>query len=94
MGNISLSIRAASQIALLGAITKNLRAVNIVYDDISMQINFYYENIKNEEEEIAEIFASEMLSYFENYDINVNSIILPTSKSIPEEGLRVFSRKE
>lgn len=94
MSNINLNIRAASQIALLGAITKNLRAVNIVHDGKKILIKFYYEKISSEEEEIPEIFATEMNTYFENYDISVDSITLPISKSIPEEGIRIFCRKE
>ena len=94
MENFILNIRAASQIALLGAVTKNLRAVNVILQGKKISINFYYEQISEEEEEIPEIFATEMISYFEDYAINANSITLSLSRSIPEEGIRIFCRKE
>lgn len=90
----TINLRAASQIALLGAVTINLRAVNILLEERQILINFYYEKINNEEEEIPEIVAAEMITYFEDFDVSVYSIILPLSKTIPEEGLRIFSRKE
>jgi|GEM_PF-4222038 hypothetical protein len=94
MENTNLKIRAASQIALLGAVTKNLRAINIIQREKKILINFFYEKINEQEEEIPEIFATEMFAYFEDYDINARSIILPLSENIPEEGLRIFCRKE
>lgn len=94
MNNINLNIRAASQIALLGAVTKNLRAINVIYNEKKLLINFYYEKITLEEEEIPKVFATEMISYFEDYNINVNSIILPKTETLPEEGIRIFCRKE
>ena len=95
MDNINLNVRAASQIALLGAVTKNLRAINVIQEGKKILVNFYYEKINDEEEEeIPEIFATEMIAYFEDYDINACSIILPLSETIPEEGIRIFCRKE
>jgi hypothetical protein len=94
MNNNILNIRAASQIALLGAVTLNLRAVNIIQVGKKILTNFYYEKLENDEEEIPEVFATEMFSYFEDYEITANTIILPLSKAIPEEGIRVFCRKE
>ena len=94
MDSINLKIRAASQIALLGAVTKNLRAINVLQEGKKILVNFYYEKINEEEEEIPEIFATEMIAYFEDYDVNAYSIILPLSETIPEEGIRIFCRKE
>ncbi len=94
MDSINLKIRAAAQIALLGAVTNNLRAINVLQEGKKILVNFYYEKINNEEEEIPEIFAAEMITYFEDYDVNAYSILLPLSETIPEEGIRIFCRKE
>ncbi|MCH9609834.1 MAG: hypothetical protein S4CHLAM45_01960 [Chlamydiales bacterium] len=94
MDSINLKIRAASQIALLGAVTKNLRAINILHEGKKILVNFYYKKINDKEEEIPEIFATEMIAYFEDYDVEACSVILPLSETIPEEGIRIFCRKE
>lgn len=88
------SLRSVSQVALLGAVTPNLRAVNVIQDGRKILVNFYYETLANDEEEIPEVFATEMFSYFEDYDVSAHAIILPLSKNIPEEGIRIFGRKE
>lgn len=95
MDSINLKIRAASQIALLGAVTTHLRAINIFHEGKKILVNFYYEKINDEEEEeIPEIFATEMNAYFEDYDVEACTVILPLSETIPEEGIRIFCRKE
>ncbi len=91
---MNLNIRAASQIALLGAVTSNLRAVNIIQNDKMILVNFYYQTIEIGEEEIPEVFSTEMFAYFEDYEISANAIILPLPQPIPEEGIRIFYRRE
>lgn len=66
MDSINLKIKASSQIALLGTITINLRAINVLQEGKKILVNFYCEKIGDEEEEIPEIFATEMIAYFED----------------------------
>jgi len=94
MDSLNSKIRAASQIALLGAVTNNLRAVNLLQDEKKFVFKFYYERLNDDESEIADVFTAEMIAYFEDYEVSACSIILPLSDAIPEEGIRIFCRKE
>ena len=89
------AIRCSLQVALLGAITANLRAVNIICDKDLMWLNFYYENSPSETEtELSEIVVSEVWANFNKIVIKVNRRILSLSEQIPEEGVRVYQRYE
>ena len=90
------SIRCSLQVALLGAVTHNLRAVNIcVKDDQLIEIYFYYEfPPSEEEEEISEVIASEVLSDYIDVLTQVHRCVIPISKPIPEIGIRVFHRRD
>ena len=93
--DIEKGVRAASQISLLGEVTINLRAVNIILEDEILLLKFYYELSSEEEEDIPEMVALEMLSFFEGeYEIITQTFITPTIVPIPQEGIRVFYRKE
>ena len=89
------SVRCALQVALLGAITPNLRAVNTQIKDHLMELYFYYEAAASEEEvDLSEIVATELLSDFIEIRVNVNRVILPIRQPIPEQELRIFHRSE
>ncbi len=89
------SIRCALQIALLGAITQNLRAINAVVKEKNIEIYFYYETPPSEEEEeLSEVVETEIYSYFMDTSIATYRVVLPLSNKIPELGIRIFHRKE
>lgn len=89
------SVRCALQVALLGSITSNLRAINVLFNTDTIKIIFYFFNSPSEEdEEETEIVISEVLSSFPNISVKGKRVVLPSSSPIPEEGLRIFHRKE
>jgi hypothetical protein len=89
------SIRCSLQVALLGAITPNLRAINVGVFQNEFTLYFYYEYQPCDEEiEISEIVASEVMSDFIEASITVKHIVLQRSKDIPEKGIRVFHKRE
>lgn len=89
------SIRCALQVALLGAITPNLRAINTSIKENNIELYFYYETSPSEEEEeLSEIVVTELYADFIDISIAVHRVILSLSKKIPEIGLRIFHRKE
>lgn len=94
--NITISaIRCALQVALLGSITPNLRAINANLKENSVELYFYYETPPSEEEEeLSEIVVTELYADFIDISINIHRIVLSLSDKIPEIGLRIFHRKE
>jgi hypothetical protein len=89
------ALRCALQIALLGAVTPNLRAINAIVKEKNIEIYFYYEkNPSEEEEDLSEIVETEIFSYFMDTSITTNRIVSPLSDKIPEIGLRIFHRSE
>ncbi|MFA6915602.1 MAG: hypothetical protein WC222_04335 [Parachlamydiales bacterium] len=94
--NITISaIRCALQVALLGSITPNLRAINTNLKENTVELYFYYETPPSEEEEeLSEIVVTEIYADFIDISINIHRIVLSLSDKIPEIGLRIFHRKE
>lgn len=89
------SITSAMQVALLGAITANLRAINVTLKDQNINLHFYYETQPSEEEEqLSEVVVTELLTYFFEATIKINRIVLPIREKIPEIGIRIFHRSE
>ena len=89
------SIRCTLQVALLGSITPNLRAINANLRENNIELYFYYENPPSEEEEeLSEIVVTEIYSDFIDISITINRVVLCLSEKIPELGLRIFHRKE
>ncbi len=89
------SIRCSLQVALLGHITNSLRAINVNRAEKDLKIYFYYDASPSEEEiEISEVIASEIMSDFFNLTIQIVREILPSELAIPQFGLRVFQRYE
>jgi hypothetical protein len=96
MKNITISsIRCVLQVALLGAVTPNLRAVNANFDENNIELFFYYENPPSEdEEELSSVIETEVYSDFIDISIVTERIVLPASEKIPEKQLMIFLRKE
>lgn len=89
------SIRCVLQVALLGAVTPNLRAVIVETEKDEMTLYFYYdEKFSEEEEENAEVVATEVMTDFLDHVVNLKHIVLPYPEKLPEIGIRVFQRYE
>ncbi len=89
------SIRCSLQVALLGHITNSLRAINVKRVEKNIKLYFYYDALPSEEEiEISEVIASEIMSDFFNLTIQIVREVLPSELEIPQFGLRVFQRYE
>lgn len=90
-------LRCVSQVALLGCITSNLRAVIIAFDNKNIRLFFYYNNHPSEEEEeLAEEVASEIVSDCTEYMIEIEKITVAYPQKIPEkqDGIYVYCRHE
>ena len=94
--NITVSsIRCSLQVALLGAVTPNLRAVSVTTFQNEVTLYFYYEHQPCDEEiEISEVVASEVVSDFIEVSIIVKRIVLQMPKNITEKGILVFHKRE
>lgn len=78
-------IRCATQIALLGFITPNLRSVNVDFQNCYACLIFYYDQPPSEEEaELASFADTEFISYFSppEYETEFKIITLPYPKAI------------
>lgn len=88
-------IRCSLQVASLGNITNSLRAMNVKLLENVLEVYFYYDKPPSEEEiELSEIIASEVISDFVNLSVHVIREVLPHNQPVPERGLRVFHRYE
>lgn len=89
------AIRCALQVALLGSVTSNLRAINADLKEKAVELYFYYETSPSEEEEeLSEIIVTELYADFINVSIEIHRIVLSLSSKIPDIGIRIFHRKE
>lgn len=93
-----LNVLASIQGSLLGNITPNLRAVEVVMeDDKFFNINFYYDNEASEDEvELSSLAETEFISDFPGpiYETNLNIKTLPYPNKIPQNGFLVYKRYE
>ena len=90
-------LRCISQVALLGSITPNLRAVVVGFDHASIKLFFYYHDTPSEaEEELAEEVASELISDCTEYMIQTEKITMAYPQKIPgkKKGVFVYLRHE
>jgi len=97
--NISITdIRCNLQVALLGAVTSNLRAVTVTLLEKKLVLNFYYENEPTENEiDLAQVASTDVLSGFTILiSVEEQQIVLPQSESIPlkNKDLLVYHRYE
>lgn len=89
------SVRCSLQVALLGAVTPNLRAVIVEFSSKLMTVFFYYQSQPSEDEiENSEIVVAEVSSDFVDVSVNAQRIILPLPNKIPETGIRIFHQSE
>lgn len=89
------SLMCSLQVALLGAITENLRAVSVSFHEKNITVFFYYaKQPSNEEEDISEVVISEVLADFVDACVISNRVVLPKVNKIPEIGLKIFHKKE
>ncbi len=85
------SLRCVSQVALLGQVTPNLRAVTTAFDSECIRLCFYYDQEPSEQErELAEEVASEIISDFTEYMIETEKIILAYPHKIPNKKDIIF----
>lgn len=94
--NISYA-RCISQVALLGNVTQNIRAVIMEWDESNIKLLFYYDRKPtDEEEDLAEQVATEIISDCTEYMIEVEKWILPFPAKVPykEKQLFIYHRYE
>ena len=91
-------VRLSSQVALLGVVTDNLRAVNISSDASNIYVYFYFDGEIPEED--ADIVSTEIISDIDRDEegnvLMIETIIvrLDYPNEIPDTGFRVYQRKE
>lgn len=89
------SLRCALQVALLGEITSNIRAIDVTFNEQNVTLYFYYEfPPSEEEEEDSEVISTEVLAQYIEVYVDVKRFTFPLSKSIPHQGMRVYQRME
>jgi hypothetical protein len=89
-------IRSSIQVALLGHITPNLRAVSIECKENEIKLLFYYDDLPSEDErELANLSDTEFISDFPvSVKTNFEIIHLPKPSHIPKLGMLVYLRHE
>lgn len=91
------SARCVLQVALLGSVTSNLRAVSATFIESDFMIYFYYHEEPSEQEiDLSEIVSTEVISDFINITAEVERIVIPEPERIPlkENGIWVYYRYE
>ena len=95
---LTLNILASIQGALLGCVTSNLRAVEIIIENERfINIIFYYDKeISEDEEELSSLAETEFISDFPPPTYETSRIIkvLPHPNKIPQSGFLVYLRHE
>ena len=85
------SLRCIAQVALLGAVTPNLRAVVVAFENECIQLFFYYDQVPSEEEEeLAEEVATEFVSDCTEYMIKTKKITVSYPEKIPDQRNSIF----
>lgn len=91
------SVKIASQYALLGAVTNNLRAVSISFIEKKLALYFYYDKApSNEEIDLSEKAREKIISCFEKIRGEIKRFIIPEPERIPlqNDGIWVYWRYE
>lgn len=93
-----LNVLASIQGALLGFVTPNLRAVEVVIEsERFFNITFYYDKeVSEDEEELSSLVETEFISDFPGPTYETRTIIktLPYPNKIPQNGFLVYKRYE
>lgn len=89
---VLLSLRAA----LLGAVTPNLRAVGVDWDDIRIHFICYFHGpISDEDRATMAIVDTEVLADFpESHEVTHELLQLDFPAPLPTDEVRVYRRKE
>lgn len=91
------AVRCSIQVALLGAVTNNLRAVSAIVSKKEINLKFLYENQPSENEiELSQIASTEIFSDFGDVIVNEQQIVLNKSNIIPlaSEEMLLYHRYE
>ena len=91
------SIYFASQLALLGGVTSNIRAVSVTFLDKNIGLYFYYDKEPVKEEvNISEIIMQNILINFEGVNGNVKRFVIPEPGriSLQKDGIWLYWRYE
>ncbi len=81
--------------ALLGEVAHTLRAAEISWDEQKVHLFFYYDGeISDEDNASAECIASEFISCYPGYALDVSIIRWDYPKKIPESGRLIYLRRE
>lgn len=85
--NISIaSARCALQVALLGSVTNNVRAVSTTISGTDFIIYFYYDKEPSDEEiDLSEIVSTEVICSFAQATAEVVRVVLPEPKKPPQD---------
>ena len=90
-----IALRRAVQISLLNCVTPSLRRVNVIRFEKNIVLNFYYDHIKEGEEDLPDEVEAEMWGfYYGKTEISTNIIISQFPNSLPQEGLCAYCRAE
>jgi hypothetical protein len=91
------SARCILQIALLGSVTNNLRAVFTVININNYNIYFYYHEEPSEKEiDLSEIVSTEVICQYDDVSAEIIRSVIPEPEKIPlkENGIWVYHRYE
>lgn len=85
------------QVALLGNITPNMRAITCGWDDKSIHLRFIFDKPASEDEaELCSEIETEMMASFPNHKFLRDILAVPTSETLNEHYLEanVYGRNE
>ena|ERR1700722_13545920 len=90
-----LNISCVSQVALLGSVTPNLRAVSVQFSEKKITIHFfYYQKYSEEEEKETEIVGAKLISNFADCMLEIKKYVHPYPKKNLVKGISVYHRYE
>lgn len=86
----------AVQLALLGEVTRNLRAVTVEFDDRSLRLEAFFDVAPDEDDEEAmSLVETELIAAFPaEHAISVSLITRPAPQMIPQGGAWAYHRRE
>lgn len=85
------------QVALLGSITSNIRAIKAKFQESEIEIYYFFDQQPSkEEEELSEDVVTEVMCDYIDVSVSVHHIVIPEPSDIPnrEEGIWVYFRWE
>lgn len=91
--NTQLLISQATQIALMGCVTSNLRKILLEEEGNKIILHFYYDKMTNEEKELPALISDRMQSFFNKKQIEMSTSVLPFPSPMPT-GSAIYARYE